>query len=252
MKVLLVADRERRELWDYWDTVGKKKTEGVRLILSAGDLRPEYLEFLVTMLNVPCLYVRGNHDGWYDDKPPEGCLNIDDRICEITFDDADVIVDTCKESMSTTSKSMRTTSTRTIRIAGLGGSMRYNDGQDMYTEHEMTRRVRKILRRMRLGMVTNDDGRPRFSLDMSAKTRSQDSGAVDILLTHAPSRGNGDMEDQAHRGFDCFNDLIEEIGPTYHCFGHVHPEYNGMMRRESDHPAGTHLINVCGMYILDI
>ena len=47
MKVLLVADSEQRELWDYWDTVGKKKTEGVRLILSAGDLRPEYPHVIV-------------------------------------------------------------------------------------------------------------------------------------------------------------------------------------------------------------
>lgn len=59
MKILLVADEELRELWDHWDHVGKSRTEGVELILSAGDIKPYYLEFLVTMLNVPCLYVRG-------------------------------------------------------------------------------------------------------------------------------------------------------------------------------------------------
>ena len=31
----------------------------------------------------------------------------------------------------------------------------------------------------------------------------------DILLTHAPCRGYGDMEDLPHRGFECFNDLLK-------------------------------------------
>ncbi|HVH54112.1 MAG TPA: metallophosphoesterase, partial [Actinomycetota bacterium] len=32
------------------------------LVLSAGDLPFDYLEYLVTVLNVPLLYVPGNHD----------------------------------------------------------------------------------------------------------------------------------------------------------------------------------------------
>jgi predicted phosphodiesterase len=32
------------------------------LIVSCGDLPPEYLEYVVSVLNVPLLYVPGNHD----------------------------------------------------------------------------------------------------------------------------------------------------------------------------------------------
>lgn len=215
MKILIVADHELRELWDYWNTAGRRRTEGVELILSAGDVRPEYLEFLVTMLNVPCLYVRGNHDGLYDEKPPMGCTNIDGRVCDI----------------------------KGVRIAGLGGSMRYRKGSDMYTEREMAWRVRKLTRRIRLGLFTDQDEKRYVSRGRA--------GGIEILLTHAPSYGHGDLEDLPHTGFRCFNRLIEDVRPQYHCYGHVHLEY-GLIRRESEHPAGTHLINAGGMYILDI
>ena len=72
MKILCIADSEDERLISSWSTVGKARLEGVELILSAGDLKPYYLEFLVTMLNVPCLYVRGNHDMMYHDDPPLG------------------------------------------------------------------------------------------------------------------------------------------------------------------------------------
>jgi len=38
----------------------------VELVLSCGDLPYYYLEYIVSMLNVPLLYVHGNHDA-----PPE-------------------------------------------------------------------------------------------------------------------------------------------------------------------------------------
>ncbi len=273
MKILLVADRELRELWDYWDTAGKRRTEGVELILSAGDIKPEYLEFLVTMLNVPCLYVRGNHDGMYDEKPPMGCIDIDGKVFELNLDN------------------------RTIRIAGLGGSMRYRKGGDMYTEREMRNRVRKLLRRIRLGIVTGTDERSYRSSELSDQARAMginpftkrrrvvaaaddlqknavhgavtnngnqqkapreevpaanDRGPVDIFLTHAPCFGHGDLEDLPHTGFKCFHRFHELVRPAYHCYGHVHREYNVLMPKEIEHPAGARLINVGGMYILDL
>ena len=60
--------------------------EGVDLILSAGDLHPEYLEFLVTVSNVPLLYVRGNHDDLYENRPPLGCVDIDGSIAVLYSD----------------------------------------------------------------------------------------------------------------------------------------------------------------------
>ena len=118
MRVLLISDEESRYLWDYYrpGCVGK-----FDLILSAGDLRAEYLSFLVTMLNCPLLYVHGNHDGGYDEFPPEGCDCVDDKVVSV----------------------------RGWRIAGLGGAPRYNRGLYQYTEAQMLRRIRHLRRPIR-------------------------------------------------------------------------------------------------------
>ena len=63
MKILLIADKESKILWDYFDP---ERLEGVELILSAGDLKSSYLEFLVTMLNIPLLCIYGKHDTHYE------------------------------------------------------------------------------------------------------------------------------------------------------------------------------------------
>ena len=59
MNVLVVSDLESKSLWDYFQP---EKAEDIDLILSCGDLDPEYLSFLVTMINCPLYYVHGNHD----------------------------------------------------------------------------------------------------------------------------------------------------------------------------------------------
>ena len=69
MKILTIADEESKSLWDYYDP---ERLSGVDLILSAGDLSPTYLEFLVTLTNCPLLYVRGNHDSKYDSGAARG------------------------------------------------------------------------------------------------------------------------------------------------------------------------------------
>lgn len=113
MKILVIADSESKSLWDFWD---KSKLEGVELILSCGDLDSEYLSFLTTMSGIDVLYVHGNHDTSYCEKPPEGCICIDDDIINY----------------------------KGIRIMGLGGSMKYNSGKFQYTEKEMNRRISRL------------------------------------------------------------------------------------------------------------
>ena len=113
MKILAIADEESKYLWDYYE---KSKLEGIDLIISCGDLDPRYLSFLVTLSSVPVLYVHGNHDGKYENIPPEGCTCIDDQIYVH----------------------------KGIRIMGLGGSMRYRPGPHQYTEREMKKRVKRM------------------------------------------------------------------------------------------------------------
>lgn len=51
MKILILADVESKYLWDYFD---KSKLEGVDLILSCGDLNPQYLSFLASLRSHRC------------------------------------------------------------------------------------------------------------------------------------------------------------------------------------------------------
>lgn len=120
MKILAVSDRESPYYWDYFE---QKKLDGIDLILSCGDLDPEYLSFLATFSRGPLLYVHGNHDGKYAELPPEGCICIDNKIYVY----------------------------QGIRILGLGGSMRYCPGEYQYTEWEMKKR----LMRMKLPLLLN-------------------------------------------------------------------------------------------------
>ena len=77
MKILTVSDEECPALWDYYVPGRLKEYD---LIISCGDLKAEYLSFLVTMARCPVLYVHGNHDTGYDRKPPAGCDCIDDKL----------------------------------------------------------------------------------------------------------------------------------------------------------------------------
>lgn len=197
MKILVVADEECKSLWNFYSP---EKLQGIDLIIGCGDLKADYLEFLMTMTNVPVYYVRGNHDSNYQKKPPLGCICIDDKV--VTY--------------------------KGIRIMGLGGCMRYKDGPYMYSEAEMKSRINRA--------------------GMSILAHR----GVDILVTHAPAKGYGDMEDAAHRGFQCFNKLLEETRPLYMLHGHVHSTYRGgNFNRVMDHPSGTKIINGFEKYILE-
>ena len=113
MKILALSDEECPALWDYY-TPGK--LDGFDLILSCGDLKAEYLSFLVTMAKCPVLYVPGNHDEHYSKRPPLGCDCIDGHF---------VIYNG-------------------VRILGLGGCRRYRPGEHQYTEAQMRRRIRRL------------------------------------------------------------------------------------------------------------
>lgn len=113
MKLLLISDEEDKFLWDYYRPGNLK---GIDMILSAGDLKAEYLSFLVTMVNRPLLYVHGNHDTDYARRAPDGCQCIEDSLVTVGG----------------------------LRILGLGGSMLYNGGPYQYTERQMYRRMNRL------------------------------------------------------------------------------------------------------------
>lgn len=107
MKILSVADRVEKDLLE---TVGGGPAiDGVELILSCGDLPPEYLSALRNRYETPLLYVLGNHDVRYGESPPSRCIPVDRRI--IQFDKT--------------------------KIVGFSGSRWYNGNINQYTEEQM-------------------------------------------------------------------------------------------------------------------
>jgi len=139
---------------------------------------------------VPLLYVPGNHDPSV--RPPDqlwGPLQIDPQVpgppgCE----DVDG----------------RLVDVRGLRIAGLGGSLRYKNGPNQYTQAQMRWRVLSLELRVRLKPVRQ--GRK-----------------LDVLVTHSPPFGLAEPQDAAHVGFVAFQRLIGSFHPLLVVHGHVHP-----------------------------
>lgn len=196
MKILAVADEENDSLYNYFN---RNKVKGIDLIVSCGDLHREYLDFLVTVVNKPLLYIKGNHDTRLITNPPEGCGYIEDCIYDF----------------------------KGVRFLGLGGSMKYKDGDYQFTEEEMKKRIRKL----------------RYALKVM--------GGFDVLVTHAPLKGYGDMPDLPHQGYACFEELLNEYKPKYMLYGHVHQRY-GQIETYFEHPSGTKIINCCDRQDIEI
>ena len=85
----------------------------------------------------------------------------------------------------------------------------------------------------------------------AAGTKIMLAGGVDIVISHAPVSGYGDMPDPAHRGFECFEELIEKYQPKLWVHGHVHKSYGTGFRRE--HCLGeTRIVNACEKYEIEL
>ena len=187
MRILAVADDESKHYYDYYSP---GMLDEFDLILACGDLHKVYLEFLTTMAPCPVLYIRGNHDDDLLEDPPGGCICVEDTVYEY----------------------------RGLRIAGLGGSMKYRDGRNMFTEEQMAKRVKKLARAVKK------------------------HGGVDILMTHAPARGINDFDTVTHRGFESFRKFIEQYHPAYLVHGHIHKNYGVHIPQKSEWN-GTVIIN---------
>ena len=196
MKILAISDEEVKIFYDFYRP---GRFDEYDLILACGDLKAKYLEFIATMARCPLLYVRGNHDDRFKEAPPEGCICIENQIYEY----------------------------KGVRILGLGGSYRYREGENMYTEAQMKRRIHSI------------------SLQLWRKK------GFDILLTHAPAYGLNDMDNISHRGFECFHDLLKKYKPKYFIHGHVHRNYGRNIPRVCNYQETT-VVNACGHYVIEI
>lgn len=138
LSVLAVADTVSAPLYDHFCP---ERWGHIDLVLSAGDLPPEYLDFLCSSLNVPVLYVRGNHDGTFTDVRYAGSEDIHGRMVTVNG----------------------------LRIAGFEGCHWYNGGKHQYTEEAMARLVRRVDRQVRR------DGTPDIVLTHAAPAGCHDA-----------------------------------------------------------------------------
>ncbi len=179
--------------------------QGVELVLSCGDLPSAYLEYIVSVLNVPLYYVMGNHGADGGEKLfPDGCENIDRRVVEH----------------------------RGLLIAGLEGSIRYNDRPNFqYTENEMRAKIAALS--------------PALLLN-----RARYGRFLDVLIAHSPPLGIHDGPDHVHRGFQSLLWLIDHYQPRYFIHGHKHV-YD--QREQTVTPRGaTTVVNAYGARILEV
>ncbi len=116
MKLLALSDQVDPVV--YSTHIAERFAE-VDLVVGCGDLPASYLEFVVSMLNVPLVYVPGNHDS--DDYRVRGGEIVDGRMTVV----------------------------RGMSIVGFGGSPRYKpQGRHQYTDAEMAMRMTPHLPRL--------------------------------------------------------------------------------------------------------
>lgn len=199
MKILAISD----EVVDFiYSPQIKDKYADVDLVLACGDLPFYYLEYIVTILDVPLYYVPGNHDRqeqYLSDGRviyrAEGCERLDQRAVDLP---------------AVSLASQRSRDDQAIQaapkllMAGLGGSRRYNrDIGHQHTEAEMFSRA--------LGLAPH-----------LAANRLKYGRYLDILVTHAPPRGIHDRDDLAHTGFETFCHFMDVFQPRLLLHGHSH------------------------------
>jgi len=198
VKILAVSD----EVVEFLYGPGLRQQFGdVDLVVGCGDLPFYYLEFIVTVLDVPLFYVPGNHDRpqqYLSDgriiHRAEGCEALDARTARTP-----VPLDGTVKSDDASARTRPH-----LLLAGLGGSIRYNyDSVHQYTEGEMLGRVLRLAPRLLLNRLRHG----RF---------------LDILITHSPPRGIHDDTDRAHTGFEAFRTFMNLFQPRLLLHGHAH------------------------------
>jgi Icc-related predicted phosphoesterase len=214
MKILCVSDQIDPLV--YTSTI-RERFSDVDMVLCAGDLPLDYLDFIVSSLNKPLFFVFGNHNLDHFDYYAGGMRNSYDEEKEY-------------EGSGAVFVGSRVLYQEGLIIAGLGGSMRYNRGKNQFTEAQMMRRIIKLIPRL----LFNRLFRGRF---------------VDILLTHASPRGIHDKEDRCHWGFEAFLWFMRTFKPKYLVHGHIHL-YSLSDVRVTQYE-GTQVVNAYSHYVID-
>lgn len=221
MKILCVADHIDPLVYS---TQVKNRFKEVQLVLGAGDLALEYYSFIVSSLNVPLAFVYGNHnltslDYYYGRVPATEARLLDEQQKYGT------------SSVGGTFLEDRLYRHGKLIIAGLGGCMRYNNGDHQFTEFQMMVRILKLAPKLWWNRLVHG----KF---------------LDILVTHAPPRGIHDKADQCHWGFKAFLTFMKWFKPKYLIHGHIHLYELNQVRRTTY--LQTEVVNCYDHIVLEV
>lgn len=180
----------------------------VDLVLCAGDLPLDYVDFVVTMLNKPTYFIFGNHNLKDFSYYHKSMANLPEAQHSETsrenFGHGGTYAGFKVFRDNSLSYIDPVTGKRTpLLLAGVSGSLLYNKGLNQYTEKQMKAKLLKMVPAL-------------------IKNKLKYGRYIDILLTHASPRHIHDKEDPCHKGFECFNWFIQKFKPKYLIHGHIH------------------------------
>ena len=220
MKILCVSDQIDPLVYS---SSAKEHFKDIDIILCAGDLPMEYVDFIVSTLNKPTYFIFGNHNlkefGYYHRTS--------------TSQDAYRPLEnsTLKYSHGAHYLGFKTAQTENkLLLAGASGSIRYNNGLNQYTDREMFLKLVAMIP----SLIMNKLKYGRY---------------LDIFLTHTPPLDIHDKKDPCHRGFKCYRWFLEKFRPKYMIHGHIHL-YDIQDTRVSQF-LDTTIINAVSHYILE-
>jgi uncharacterized protein len=217
MRLLCIADHVDPLIYSNGlkDRYGK-----VDCVVSCGDLALGYYDFVVSSLNKPLYFVFGNHHT----EHREQFARRHDPFYEMppSWDRAGAGA-TCIEG--------RVVRTRGLIIAGLGGSILYNGGENQYTDFAMVRAILRLVPALLWHRLVHG----RF---------------LDVLLTHSPPYGINDLPDACHTGFRSFLWFMRTFKPRWLVHGHVHL-YDRNAAREARYGSTT-IVNAYDHVVIDV
>ena len=193
MKILALSDQVEERIYSL---AAHGHFKDVTVILGCGDLPYAYLEYLVSILNVPMFYVPGNHDPQANPR----------------------FVSTCAEGGS--NLDLKFAHSKDLLIAGFGGSVRYHpDAVNQYTQFEAFRRAIRLIpgllwNRIRYGraldiLITHS---PPFDIHDEKTQAHRGLKAINWILRIAKPR----YHFHGHRHFYRQNlePSVTQLGPT--------------------------------------
>lgn len=205
MKILCVSDQIDPMIYNQ---NARELFPDIDLILCAGDLPMDYIDFIVSVFNKPTYFVFGNHnlkEFKYYDKTQMNEMRFTHMSHDATSHAHGGQYLGFKTDINHNLSFIdpETGKETPLLIAGIPGSIRYNNGLNQYTDRQMKARLLRLVPRL----LYNKFKYGRY---------------LDILLTHATPRHVHDKEDPCHKGFDSLNWFVEKYKPTYMVHGHIH------------------------------